>query len=238
MSGALPNHIAIIMDGNGRWAKGQGRPRNAGHEQGVDSVKSTVAYCVKNHIHYLTLFAFGQDNNKRPQKEVDFLIALFVHQLFENIPDFCTRNIKIRVIGDFKKFNAEVIEAIQKAETATQNCTGLQLTFALNYAGRWDLTAATKKLCAQVQAGDLALEHITQELFMEAMPSAALPNVDLMIRTSGEARLSDFMLWQLAYAELYFTPISWPEFNEQAMADACAWFASRERRFGKISEQL
>jgi undecaprenyl diphosphate synthase len=233
-----PSHIAIIMDGNGRWATGQGQPRNAGHQQGVDSVKSVVAFCVQNDIAHLTLFAFGQDNNKRPQEEVEFIIALFAYQLNDNIDDFCARNIKIQVIGDFSRLNEEVTEAVERAEKATQACTGLQLTFALNYAGRWDITTAAKALCQQVQSGTLQIDQIDQAQLAAALPSASLPNVDLMIRTSGESRLSDFIIWQLAYAELYFTPVAWPAFDEKALQGACDWFASRERRFGQISEQL
>jgi len=235
---SYPGHIAIIMDGNGRWAKSQGQPRNAGHQQGVDSVKSAVAFCVKNNIDYLTLFAFGQDNNKRPVEEIDFIISLFAYQLNDNIEDFCARNIKAKVIGDFSNLNEEVKAAIQAAEAATEHCTGLQLSFALNYAGRWDITMAAKSLCQQVKAGDIAIDDIQADHFAAALPTASLPNVDLMIRTSGEARLSDFILWQLAYAELYFTDTSWPNFDGQSLQDACEWYAGRERRFGKISEQL
>ncbi len=233
-----PDHIAIIMDGNGRWAKGHGQPRNLGHQQGVDSVKSTVAFCVQNKISYLTLFAFGQDNNKRPQEEVEFIIALFAYQLKDNVNDFCQRNIKIKVIGDLSQLNQEVTDAIMQAEQATKHCTGLQLAFALNYSGRWDITAAAKNLCNKVHNGALTADRVNSDALAACLPSACLPNVDLMIRTSGEARLSDFLLWQMAYAELYFTPTSWPDFNPSALEDACAWFACKERRFGRISEQL
>jgi undecaprenyl diphosphate synthase len=235
---AYPNHIAIIMDGNGRWAKGQGQPRNQGHQQGVDSVKSVVSFCVQNNISYLTLFAFGQDNNKRPHEEVEFIIALFAYQLKENVEDFCKRNIKIKVVGNLAGLNKEVTQAIAYAEEATKDCSGLQLAFALNYAGRWDLSTAAKNLAKQVQTGQLSVEQIDADALASALPSSCLPNVDLMIRTSGEARLSDFIIWQLAYAELYFTPIAWPEFHTEALQEACDWFASRERRFGQTSEQL
>lgn len=233
-----PDHIAIIMDGNGRWAKEQGQPRNLGHQQGVDSVKSTVTFCVQHNIPYLTLFAFGQDNNKRPQEEVAFIIALFAYQLKSNVSDFCERNIKIKVIGDIHPFNQEVADAIAHAEQATQHCTGLQLAFALNYSGRWDLATAANNLCKKVIEGTLTADQVGADTLAVCLPSACLPNVDLMIRTSGEARLSDFLLWQMAYAELYFTPISWPDFNAVALEDACQWFACKERRFGRISEQL
>ena len=233
-----PDHIAIIMDGNGRWAKGHGQPRSLGHQQGVDSVKSVVAFCVQKNISYLTLFAFGQDNNKRPQEEVDFLFSLFVYQLKDNVDDFCKRNIKIKVIGNIAQLNPEVWEAISQAESATQNCTGLQLAFALNYSGRWDIAAAAKKLCEKVLARTITINQVNPHALEESLPSSCLPNVDLMIRTSGETRLSDFILWQLAYAELYFTSMSWPDFNDAALEEACDWFASKERRFGQISEQL
>ncbi len=233
-----PGHIAIIMDGNGRWAKGHGQPRNLGHQQGVDSVKSTVAFCVQNKISYLTLFAFGQDNNKRPQEEVEFIIALFAYQLKDNVNDFCQRNIKIKVIGDLNQLNQEVTNAIMLAEEATKHCTGLQLAFALNYSGRWDLATAANNVCKKVIQGTLTADQICADTFAISLPSACIPNVDLMIRTSGEARLSDFLLWQMAYAELYFTPTSWPDFNAAALQKACEWFACKERRFGRISEQL
>ncbi len=231
-----PDHLAIIMDGNGRWAQSHGQPRRYGHQMGVDSVKSAVAFCMKHSISYLTLFAFGQDNNKRPQEEVDFLISLFVHQLCDNLPDFCERNIKIKVIGDLAQFNQEIADVIAKAELSTEHCTGLQLAFALNYSGRWDITSAAKKLCEKVLASQLSIDEVNADAVSASLPSACVPYVDLMIRTSGEARLSDFLLWQMAYAELYFTPISWPDFNGDALEEACAWFASRERRFGQINK--
>ena len=234
----LPQHIAIIMDGNGRWAKSHGQQRNQGHQMGVESVKSTVTFCVENQIPFLTLFAFGKDNHKRPSDEINFIMGLIAFQLHDNTEDFLDKNIRIKIVGDRSQLNKDVNDAIDAAENATAHCSGLQLSFALNYCGRWDISTAAKAMAQAVEKGELESSAIDEKVLQQHLPSSCLPNVDLLIRTSGESRLSDFLLWQLTYSELYFTPISWPDFNTQALQEACKWFASRERRFGKISEQL
>lgn len=233
-----PKHIAIVMDGNGRWAKRKHLPRMAGHRAGVKSVQRTVKTCGELGIEVLTLFAFSSENWRRPASEVGGLMGLFLHALRNEIEKLHQNNVQLRVIGDFERFDIELRESIAAGQRLTAQNTGLKLVIAADYGGRWDIVQAARKLASQVESGLLASSAITLELFATQLQIADLPEPDLFIRTSGESRISNFLLWQLAYTELYFTDILWPDFDEQALQDALAFYASRERRFGHTSEQL
>jgi undecaprenyl diphosphate synthase len=234
----LPRHIAIIMDGNGRWAKRRHLPRIAGHKAGVDVVRSTVKWCVSQKIEVLTLFAFSSENWRRPETEVNFLMELFYLVLDREVKKLHKQNIQLQVIGDRSRFDEKLQRKMQKSEELTAANTGLKLVIAANYGGQWDITEACRKLAQDVEQKTLASSDITAALIQSRLITANLPDPDLFIRTSGEQRMSNFMIWQLAYAEMYFTDVLWPDFNEQELEKALAFFASRERRFGYTSEQL
>lgn len=237
-SDLLPQHIAIIMDGNGRWAKKQGKPRLYGHRMAVKSVRDTISTASRLGIKVLTLFAFSSENWKRPEEEVSLLMDLFITVLTREVKKLHKNNLKLRVIGDKTRFNKALQQKIFDAEALTENNSGMVINVAANYGGRWDITEAVKYVATQVASGELIPENITEDKISQHLSMSDLPDVDLMIRTSGECRISNFMLWQMAYAELYFTELFWPEFNEQALLDAITWFINRERRFGCTSEQL
>ncbi|MFI4938681.1 MAG: polyprenyl diphosphate synthase [Candidatus Berkiellales bacterium] len=228
----LPQHIAIIMDGNGRWAAGKSLTRTAGHRRGVEVVHDVVVACQQKGIKVLTLFAFGVENWKRPAKEVRNLFRLLFLVLNKDILRLHENNIKLRIIGNREVFYPSLLKAIQDAEALTQNNTGLILNVAVNYSGRWDLIQAMQKLCHQVNA-EISEESLSHELSLYG-----LPEPDLLIRTGGVQRISNFMLWELAYAELYFTHALWPDFTTLELDKALEDYASRERRFGLTSEQL
>lgn len=234
----LPNHLAIIMDGNGRWAKKRFLPRMAGHNEGLKAVRRIVKACGEMGIKVLTLFAFSSENWRRPPQEVSGLLKLFVTALQNEVKKLHENNVQLRVIGDRSNFNSELTEKIAAAEELTKSNTGLKLVIAADYGGRWDITNAAKKMAEQVEAGQLKAANITTELFASYLQLSDLPDPDLLIRTSGEGRISNFLLWQLAYAELYFTNTFWPDFDEAALTEALQFYASRERRFGYISEQI
>lgn len=231
-----PRHIAIIMDGNGRWAKKRFLPRAAGHKAGVESVRAVVAYCVEHHIEVLSLFAFGKDNWRRPTQEVNHLMNLFFTSLEREAEKLHKQNIQLRIVGDRAPLSEKLRYQIDTVEKLTANNTGLKFLLATNYSGQWDICEATKQLVAEIKTGKI--QEITPELIQSKLSFADLPDPDLFIRTSGEQRISNFMLWQLSYTELYFTDIFWPEFNAKEMDKAVAFFASKERRFGFTSEQL
>ncbi len=235
---ALPKHIAIIMDGNGRWAKKRFLPRIAGHKAGVDVVREVIKYSVEKNIEVLSLFAFSSENWRRPAQEVDYLMSLFHTMLEREITKLHKQNIKLRIIGDKLRFDAKLQQQIENAEQLTQHNTGLKLIVAANYGGEWDICEATRRIVAEVQQSEIAVADITVELIQSKLATAEFPNPDLLIRTSGEQRISNFMLWQLAYSELYFTDVLWPDFNLAEFNKALAFFANRERRFGITSEQL
>lgn len=234
----IPAHIAIIMDGNGRWAKQRFLPRMIGHREGYKAVQKTVRACGELGVKTLTLFAFSSENWRRPMPEVKGILKLFLFALKEEVKELHANNVKLKVIGDVQGFSAELQNAIYHAEELTANNTGLQLVIAANYGGQWDITQGARKLAAQVAAGELSLDAITPELFGTCLSTAEFTEPDLFIRTSGESRISNFLLWQLAYTELYFTNVLWPDFNEQHLADALAHYAGRERRFGYTGEQV
>ena len=236
--GKVPRHVAIIMDGNGRWAKKRMMPRIAGHRAGVESVRTIVQACTRAGVQVLTLFAFSSENWRRPEKEVGLLMELFLTALQRETKKLSANNVRLRVIGDRSRFPQKLQRAIADSEASTRNNTGLILAVAANYGGRWDITHATRQLAQQVEAGQLKAEEITEEHIRSHMALADLPEPDLFIRTGGEQRISNFLLWQLAYTELYFTDTLWPDFKEDAFQRALDSFASRQRRFGRTGDQL
>lgn len=233
-----PQHVAIIMDGNGRWAKKKGKIRTFGHKAGVKAVRASVAYSLKNNVKALTLFAFSSENWNRPAEEVGVLMELFNMVLGSEVKKLHKNNVCLKVIGDTSRFDSKLVSKIQEAEELTANNDSLTLNIAANYGGRWDIVNATQQLCSQVKSGELDIAEIDEELFTQHICAAELPPVDLLIRTGGEQRISNFLLWQIAYAELYFSEDYWPDFDESAFQVAMDAFAERQRRFGKTSEQV
>lgn len=235
---ALPQHIAIIMDGNGRWAKQRGMLRAFGHENGTKSVRTTVETCAKLGIKHLTLYAFSTENWKRPKLEIDTLMRLLVSSLKKEISTLSNNNIKLEAIGNLntlpKKVNEELLEVIQK----TKNNTRMTLTLALSYGSREELINLVKTISTKVANNKISAESIDESIINKHLYTQNLPDVDLLIRSSGEQRISNFLLWQIAYAELYFTPVLWPDFSENDLYEAILEYQKRERRFGKTSEQI
>ncbi|EJV0608307.1 di-trans,poly-cis-decaprenylcistransferase [Vibrio parahaemolyticus] len=237
-SDSLPKHIAIIMDGNGRWAKSKGKPRVFGHKKGVNAVRKTVAAASKLGIKAMTLFAFSSENWRRPEEEVGLLMELFITVLSSEVKKLHKNNLQLRVIGDTSRFSERLQKKIVEAENLTASNTGMVINIAANYGGKWDITEAAKTLALKARNGEIRVEDINEQLITEHLTMADLPEVDLLIRTSGECRISNFMLWQMAYAEMYFTPEFWPEFDEDSLVEAVTWFINRERRFGCTGEQV
>ena len=233
-----PKHIAIIMDGNGRWAKQRHQPRFMGHRAGVKSVEKIVKYCVEKQVSVLSLFAFSSENWRRPGKEVSLLMELFALVLKQQVKRLHKNNVRLKIIGDISKFSTSLQKQISDAQQTTENNTGLTINIAANYGGQWDIAQSVQQLAKQVQAGTLKPEQITEAHISQCLTTAELPEPDLFIRTGGEQRVSNFMLWQMAYTELYFTETLWPDFDEQSLGLAIESFTHRERRFGKTSEQL
>ncbi|MFL0913221.1 isoprenyl transferase [Vibrio parahaemolyticus] len=237
-SDSLPKHIAIIMDGNGRWAKSKGKPRVFGHKKGVNAVRKSVAAASKLGIKAMTLFAFSSENWRRPEEEVGLLMELFITVLSSEVKKLHKNNLQLRVIGDTSRFSERLQKKIVEAENLTASNTGMVINIAANYGGKWDITEAAKALALKARNGEIRVEDINEQLITEHLTMADLPEVDLLIRTSGECRISNFMLWQMAYAEMYFTPEFWPEFDEDSLVEAVTWFINRERRFGCTGEQV
>ncbi|HHG3231467.1 TPA: isoprenyl transferase [Vibrio parahaemolyticus] len=237
-SDSLPKHIAIIMDGNGRWAKSKGKPRVFGHKKGVNAVRKTVTAASKLGIKAMTLFAFSSENWRRPEEEVGLLMELFITVLSSEVKKLHKNNLQLRVIGDTSRFSERLQKKIVEAENLTASNTGMVINIAANYGGKWDITEAAKALALKARNGEIRVEDINEQLITEHLTMADLPEVDLLIRTSGECRISNFMLWQMAYAEMYFTPEFWPEFDEDSLVEAVTWFINRERRFGCTGEQV
>ncbi|MEX2516123.1 MAG: isoprenyl transferase [Gammaproteobacteria bacterium] len=236
-SGSRPNHVAIIMDGNGRWARQQNRPRVSGHRAGVGVLRQTVEYVAQCGITALTVFAFSSENWRRPGTEVRLLMELFMKALQQEVERLHANNVRLRFIGDREKFSDDLQQAIAAAEQHTVDNTGLQLNIAANYGGRQDIIRAFQELMVQVQAGSLAIENVDEAAITAQLSLAGLPEPDLLIRTGGEQRISNFLLWQSAYTELYFTDTLWPDFSAADFDTALAWFAQRQRRFGSISDK-
>lgn len=234
----IPKHIAIIMDGNGRWAQAQGKGRVVGHKAGVDSVRAVVKGARKAGVKALTLFAFSSENWQRPEKEVSVLMDLFMFVLTKEVTRLHKNNIRFQVVGDLNRFSDKLQKSIKKSEQLTQNNTGLTLSVAANYGGRWDITNAARMLASQVQNNEISLDDINENTLNEHTCLANLPTLDLLVRTGGDYRISNFLLWQAAYAEFYFTETLWPDFNEEQFEKAIDVFDQRERRFGKTGEQV
>jgi undecaprenyl diphosphate synthase len=233
-----PKHIAIIMDGNGRWAKNKSLPRVAGHRAGVKTLRKLIEHAVKIKLDTLTAYAFSRENWQRPESEVDLLMELFMSALQSEVKDLNENNVCLKFIGDKTAFNSKLQETINQSESLTSKNTGLSLNIAANYSGRWDLTHATQSIAHDISAKHLNIEDINESLISERLCLSENNEPDLFIRTGGERRISNYFLWQLAYTELYFTDILWPDFSPEELDNAINWFASRERRFGKTSEQI
>lgn len=234
-----PKHVAIIMDGNGRWATQRGLPRIIGHKMGAKAVRKCVEFSGQNNIEVLTLFALSVENLLyRPPKEVEFLLQLFSENLQEELPDLHKNNVRVRIIGNRKGLTSQLQQQIHKAEKLTQHNTGLILVLAINYSGRWDITEATAKIADQIAKKLLKPEDVDEDLINSLLSLADLPPPDLLIRTSDEQRISNFLLWQTAYTELYFTETLWPDFDEISFAKAMENFAKRDRRYGRANEQV
>ena len=234
----LPRHVAIIMDGNGRWAQQRGKMRVFGHKAGVNAVRDAVSVASRLGLSALTLFAFSSENWRRPESEVSALMELFIHVLGGEVKKLHKSNIRLRITGERSRFSSRLQDKVAAAEALTANNTGLILNVAANYGGRWDITQAAAALAVEVQAGHLAPEQIDEDALARHLSTHDLPDVDLLIRTGGDHRISNFVLWQAAYAELYFTPVLWPDFDAVVFSEAIASFASRERRFGCTGEQI
>ena len=233
-----PRHIAIIMDGNGRWAQRKYMPRAMGHKAGVSTVRAIVDYCARQEIEVLTLFAFSSENWRRPKDEVSMLMDLFIATLQKEVDKLDRNGIRLRFIGDRAAFSEQLQNKITLAETQTQHNTGLTLVVAANYGGRWDMTQAFRKISDKIEKGELKSQDISEKLINAHLCVADLPEPDLFIRTGGEQRVSNFLLWQLAYTELYFTPTLWPDFDQEALVEAIKSFKGRQRRFGHTGEQV
>ena len=229
-----PRHLAIIMDGNGRWAKRRLMPRVAGHRKGVEALRGVIRACAERGVSHLTVFAFSSENWRRPQEEVTLLMDLFMRALENEVARLHENDIRFRVIGDLSGFTERIQNLIRDAEALTRDNTRLTFTVAANYGGRWDIVQAVKKL----MAAGVAAEEVSEAVLTQHLSMAELPEPDLFIRTGGEQRISNFLLWQLAYTELYFTDALWPDFNAAALDEAIASYRKRERRFGRTSEQI
>lgn len=236
--GRLPQHVAIIMDGNGRWAKKRGLMRSFGHENGVTTVRQITEIASELGIGYLTLYTFSTENWNRPQDEVDALMNLIVVSIEQQTPDLIKNNVRLTTIGNMRRMPQFARERLEKCMDDTAHCTGLVLCLALSYSSRWEIVEACKKLAAQAAAGQIQAESIDDDMVSKAMATASMPDPDLLIRTAGDLRISNFLLWQIAYSELYFTPKFWPDFTKEDFCEAIVDYQSRERRFGKTSEQL
>jgi len=234
--GAIPRHVAIIMDGNGRWATKRFMPRVAGHSEGLEAVRKIVEECVRQNVQYLTLFAFSSENWRRPPEEVGFLTKLFLKSLRKEVARLAENNIRLKMIGDLSRFGSAITEMVEFSEDKTKDCKRLTLTIAANYGGRWDILQAMQK--ALITNPHLQATDLTESLLLPHLSMAYAPEPDLFIRTGGEQRVSNFLLWQLAYTELYFTDTLWPDFDATQLQAAFAWYAQRERRFGRTSAQL
>lgn len=234
----VPKHIAIIMDGNGRWAKKQGQNRLMGHSFGVDSVRAALTAAKNIGVGYLTMYAFSTENWNRPQDEVEGLMDLLVRTIAGEVPELNKQNVRLLSIGDVAGLPQDCQDELSAAKEATKNNTEINLVIALNYSSRWEITRAVKEIARKVEKGEIHVDEITDESISAHLNTHGIPDPELMIRTSGEHRLSNFLLWQSAYTEFYFTPVLWPDFRENDLYQAVIDFQQRERRFGMVSEQL
>jgi undecaprenyl diphosphate synthase len=233
-----PRHIAIIMDGNGRWAKKRFMPRALGHQAGVKAVRKVIEYCNDQKIEVLSLFAFSSENWRRPKTEVSLLMTLFMATLQREIDKLDSNNVRLRFIGDRSAFPEKLQKKMTEGEAQTQNNTGLNLVIAANYGGHWDMRQAFQKITAKIAAGELSQQDISDTIIEQHLSTVGLPEPDLFIRTGGEQRVSNFMLWQLAYTEMFFTATLWPDFDQKTLAEAINSFKCRQRRFGHTGDQV
>ncbi len=234
----LPQHVAIIMDGNGRWAKKRGKDRSEGHREGVVSVRKVVEAATTLGLRYLTVYTFSTENWNRPEAEVHALMGLMVAAIHRETPDLMKNNVRLMAIGDLDRLPHKVRTTLDECLRQTSVNTGTTLVLALSYSSRWEILHAVKALTEEVARGQLRAEEVTEELFASRLTTRDIPDPDLLIRTGGEQRISNFLLWQLSYAELYFTDIYWPDFREEELYQAIRSYQQRERRFGKTSDQL
>lgn len=234
----VPDHVAVIMDGNGRWARARGMPRHAGHRAGVKSVRETVEAAAKRGVSFLTVFAFSSENWRRPKDEVSKLMSLFLEALQREVDDLHRNNVRLRFIGAREQLQAELVRRIEAAEEKTRDNDGLNLVVAAAYGGRWDITQAAKSLAGKAVGGEIDVADIDEHQVSRELSLAGMPDPDLLIRTGGERRVSNFMLWNLAYAELWFTDCLWPDFREPQFDEALDYFASRQRRYGYTGDQV
>ncbi len=238
LSGKIPKHIAIIMDGNGRWARLQSLPRIAGHKEGINSVREITRICGNLGIQYLTLYTFSTENWNRPPSEVKALMHLLFHTINKEIEELNKENVKFAIIGDMKLLPKKTMQGLQRGITLTENNNGLTLCLALNYGSRQEIINSVKEIAKKVKKGDISIDHIDQGLFSSSLYTSGIPDPDLLIRTGGENRLSNFLLWQSAYTEIFMTKTYWPDFREKELFNAIINYQARERRFGKVSEQV
>lgn len=234
----LPRHVAIIMDGNGRWAKSRGLDRSEGHVEGVNTVRRITEIASELGIGYLTLYTFSTENWNRPQAEVDALMHLIVIAIERETADLIKNNVRLTMIGDFSRMPKFAYDRLCKCMDDTSHCTGLTLILAISYSSRWEITEATRRIARQVAEGALSIEEISPETISDNLATAGIPDPDLLIRTGGDFRVSNFLLWQIAYSEIYVTPTFWPDFSKDDFCRAVLQFQGRERRFGLTSEQI
>ncbi len=234
----VPAHIAIVMDGNGRWAEARGEPRTAGHRAGIEPVRATIRECARLGVGALTLFAFSSENWRRPETEVSTLMAIFMDALDREVEELHANQVQLRVIGNRQRLSVRLQQRIAEAEALTADNTGLKLQVAVSYGGRWDVLEAARRLAEQAASGALRPSEIDEERFARELQLADLPDPDLFIRTGGDHRISNFLLWNIAYAELFFTDTLWPDFGVAELAEAIEDFSQRERRFGLTGKQV
>lgn len=235
---SIPSHIAIVMDGNGRWAKKRNRPRNLGHQAGLKALRKTILHCVHLGVETLTVFAFSSENWNRPQGEVSRLMEIFLRALEKEVDELNKNGVCLRFIGDLSAFKPAIQTRMSEAQSLTTGNTRLVANIAVNYGGRWDITQAAMRMAISVKEGSISLQDFDENQFAGFLAMANSPDPDLFIRTGGEMRISNFLLWQSAYTEFYFTAVLWPDFDGQTLDQAIAEFQSRERRFGQTSEQV
>ncbi len=233
-----PEHVAIIMDGNGRWAKSRGLPRVAGHRAGVKTLRKLIEHSVKIKLDAITVYAFSRENWQRPESEVDLLMDLFISALNSEVKDLHKNNVKLKFIGDRSGFSRKLQNSINDSETLTASNTGLSLCIAANYSGRWDIVQAVQGIAKEIESNKIKIEDVNEALFSNKLSLADHKDPELFIRTGGEQRISNYLLWQIAYSELYFTETLWPDFDTKKFDIAIDWFSKRQRRFGKTSEQI
>ncbi len=233
----VPRHVAFIMDGNGRWAASRGLSRTEGHRQGLETLRGVIRHCAKRGVGVVTIYSFSTENWSRPEPEVKFLMSLLRRFVQRDLSELHKENIRIRIIGERESLEPGILKLLQDAENLTCNNTGMDLVVAFNYGARQEISGAVRRLCEKVAAGEMTADEISEDAITSALDTAGLPDPDLIVRTSGELRLSNFLLWQAAYTEFYFTDLMWPDFDEAALDEALESFGSRERRYGGITAQ-